>query len=104
MFSPTRLHNPKRCLAGSLVIDMAGSLVSDLAGSLVEDLAGSLVRELAGSLAGYLPTDANFLPHYLSLAYLQNCCHYQSQNLGLVASQRLAAAKMCWFPVRLGLE
>ena len=72
MFSPTRLHNPKRCLAGSLVIDMAGSLVSDLAGSLVEDLAGSLVIELAGSLAGYLPTDANVLPHYLSFAYESN--------------------------------
>ena len=54
MFSPTRLHNPKRCLAGSLVIDMTGSLVSDLAGGLVEDLAGSLVIELAGSLAGYV--------------------------------------------------
>ena len=69
MFSPTRLHNPKRCLAGSLVIDMAGSIVYDLAGSLVEYLDGSLVIELAGSLAGYLPTDANFLPHYLSFAY-----------------------------------
>ena len=69
MFSPTRLHNPKRCLAGSLFIDITGSLVYDLAGSLVEDLAGSLVREFAGSLAGYLPTDANFLPHYLSFAY-----------------------------------
>ena len=70
MFSPTRLHNWKRCLAWSLVIDMAGSLVSDLAGSLVEDLAGSMVRELAGSLAGYLTTVANVLPHYLSLGYL----------------------------------
>ena len=54
MFSPTRLHNPKRCLAWSLVIDIAGSLVYELAGSLVEDLAGSLVIELAGSLAGYV--------------------------------------------------
>ena len=92
MFPHTRLHNPKKCLAWSLVIDMAGSLVSDLAGSLVEDLAGSLVIELAGSLAGYLPTDANFLPHYLSFAYESST--HQSQNLGLVASQRLAAAEM----------
>ena len=92
MFPHTRLPYPKKCLAWSLVIDMAGSLVSELAGGLVEELAGSIVREFAGSLAGYLPTDANFLPHYLSFAYESST--HQSQNLGLVASQRLAAAEM----------
>ena len=70
MFSRTWLHNSKRCLAGSLVIDMAGSIAYDLAGSLVEDLARSLVSELAVSPAGYLTTVANVLPHYLSLGYL----------------------------------